>query len=132
MFGRRDDERVLRSREQLRFKVFSAVRDVALGTRLFRANFQLHEPEITVNVYPRFVHLDIALNEAQLHLLPLDTRPRDLTLFANELQQGIGKVAAGLKLELTVDPSKFGGSEPILAGSSLVGFRAVLLRPDSE
>jgi hypothetical protein len=128
--ARRQDERDLRAREQLKFRIYSAARDVVLATRLFRSNFQLHEPEITVNIYARFVDLNVCLNEAQLRLIPVESRPRDLELFAQELKSGVEKLAAGLQLDFTVDPAKFGGSETIMLGSTPIGFRAVLLRSE--
>jgi len=128
--GRREDERTLRAWEQLRFRVYSAARDIALGTQLFRTNFQLHEPEITVNVYARFVDLNVSLNGAQFHLIPLEGRSRDLDLFAQELEGGIRRVAATLELDFTTDPAQFGGSGPIRLVTVPIGYRAVLLRTD--
>lgn len=132
MWARRDDERVLRIREQLRFRVYAAVRDVALGTELFRSNFQLHEPEISINVYSHHVDVNASLSEAQLRLVPVTGRPRALSQFATELRDGIEKVATTLQLEFTVDRAKFGGSEPVAVGEVPVGFRAVLLRSNPD
>ena len=127
--ARREQERVIKSRERLRFRVYAAVRDVALGTELFRSHFELHEPEILVNVYVRFVDVNISLNEGQLHLLPAKGRSRDLNRFAEELRAGFGRIAADLHLEFTTDPSRFGGSEPVMLTDVPCGYRAVLLRP---
>ncbi len=130
MWGRRDVERVLKAREQLRFRLYAAVRDVALGTELFRSNFQLHEPEISINVYSQHVDVNASLSEAQLRLVPVTGRPHALNQFAQELRNGIAKAASALQLEFSVDRASFGGSEPVVVGDVPVGFRAVLLRSD--
>lgn len=132
MWARRDDERILRAREQLRFRVYAAVRNVALRTELFRSNFQLHEPEISVSVYSRYVDVNASLSEAQLRLVPVAGRAQALGRFAEELRTGIEKVAPTLQLEFSVDPASFGGSEPVMAGEAPVGLRAVLLRSDPD
>ena len=127
-----DAERVLAARERLRFRVFSAARDVALGTRLFRLNFQLHEPEISVNVYSRHVDVNVCLNEAQLRLLPKTERSRELEHFTRELQSGIERLAASVQLVFTLEKPQFGGSEAIMAGENAIGYHAVLLRPNPD
>ena len=130
--ARREQERVIKGRERLKFRVFAAVRDVALGTQLFRSNFQLHEPDIFVNVYPRYVDVNTTLNEGQLRLLPTDGRPGELNRFAVELKAGLERIAASLHLELTVDPARYGGSEPVILVDAPCGYRAVLLRSEPE
>lgn len=130
--ARREQERVLRAREKLRFRVYSAVRDVVLGTELFRSHFELHEPEIAVNVYARFVDVNASLTEGQLRLLPPRTRARDLNRFAEELRSGVQRVAADLQLEFSTDPARFGGSEPVMITDVPGGYRAVLLRPEGD
>ncbi|MGD0250819.1 MAG: hypothetical protein ABSB97_08065 [Thermoplasmata archaeon] len=130
--ARREQEQVLKDRERLRFRVYSAVRDVTLGTDLFRSHFQLHEPEIVVNVYARFVDVNTSLNEAQLRLLPARGRPRNLNRFAEELRAGAERVAADLHLEFTTDPARFGGSDAVMLVGVPVGYRAVLLRSQPE
>lgn len=130
--ARREQERVIKARERLKFRVYAAVREVALGTELFRAHFQLHEPEIVVNVYARFVDVNTSLNEAQLRLLPIPSRSRELSRFAEELRAGIENAATELHLEFTRDPAQFGGSEPVMLVDVPCGYRAVLLRPEPE
>ncbi len=129
MWGRRDEERVLKAREQLRFRLYAAIRDVALGTELFRANFQLHEPEISISVYSHHVDVNASLSESQLRLVATDGRPRVLTRFAEQLRSGMERAAITLQLELSEQPGRFGVSEPILVGEVPVGYHAVLLRP---
>jgi len=126
--ARREQERVIRGRERLKFRVYAAVRDVVLGTELFRSHFELHEPDIFVNVYAQYVDVHTSLNEGQMHLLPVNGRSRDLNRFAEELRTGIGRVATELHLEFTTDPARFGGSEPVMLVDVPCGYRAVLLR----
>jgi hypothetical protein len=130
--ARREQERVIRGRERLRFRVYTAVRDVVLGTELFRSHFELHEPEIFVNVYAQFVDVNTSLNEAQLHLLPARGRTRDLNRFAEELRTGLERIATTLHLEFTGDPARFGGSGPVMLVDVPCGYRAVLLRSERE
>jgi len=103
-----------------------------LGTELFRTNFQLHEPEIVVSVYAQHVDVNASLTENQLRLLPVKGRSRDLHRFAEELREGLGRLAAQLQLELTADPARWGGSEPVTLGDVPCGYRAVLLRRERE
>jgi hypothetical protein len=130
--ARKDQERAMKNRERVRFRVYNAVRDVMLGTALFRTNFQLHEPDITVNAYSQFIDVNASLNEAQLRLIPTDNRSRHLHQFAGELQDGITRIAARLNLELTTDPARFGGSGPVMLVNVPIGYRAVLLLHDRE
>jgi hypothetical protein len=130
--ARREQERVIRARERLKFRVYAAARDVVLGTELFRSNFQLHEPDIFVNVYPQFVDVNTSLNEGQLRLLPENSRSRDLSRFAEELRSGLEKVAANLHLEFTAEAARFGGSGPVTLVNVPIGYRAVLLRSERE
>jgi hypothetical protein len=130
--ARREQERVMKARERLRFRVYSAVRDVMLGSELFRSNFQLHEPDFVVSAYPAFLDVNASLNEGQLQLVPVENRPRDLNRFAEELRRGIEKVASNLGLELTTDPTQYGGSGPVMLVDVPIGYRAVLLRRGSE
>lgn len=122
----------MKARERLRFRVYNAVRGVVLSTELFRSNFQLHEPDIVVSAYARFIDVNASLNEAQLHLLTAVSRSRDLHRFAEELRHGIEKVATNLHLEFTTNPAQFGGSEPIMVVDVPIGYRAVLLRSESD
>jgi hypothetical protein len=130
--ARREQVRLIREREQLRFRVYSAARGMVLGTTLFQSNFQLHEPEIVVNVYSQYVDVNASLNEGQLRLLPTKDRSRDLHRFADELRVGLEKLADQLQLELTADPARWGGSEPVTLGNVPCGYRAVLLRSHRE
>jgi hypothetical protein len=130
--ARKEQERVMKDRERLKFRAYAASREVALASELFRSHFQLHEPEITVNVYARYVDVNVGLNDAQLRLLPARGRSRELHRFAEELRAGLEKVAAGLALEFTVDPSRFGGSGPIDLEDAPIGYRAVFRRPVPE
>jgi hypothetical protein len=130
--ARREQERVMKARERLRFRVYSAVRDVMLGSDLFRSNFQLHEPDLVVSAYAAFLDVNASLNEGQLQLIPVENRPRILSQFAEELHRGIERVARNLGLELALDSSQFGGSGPILLVNVPIGYRAVLLRRESE
>jgi hypothetical protein len=130
--ARREQERVMKARERLRFRVFTAVRDVMLGTDLFRSNFQLHEPEIVVNAYAPYFDVNASLNEAQLQLLPVDNRSRDLNHFAEQLRRGIQKIATDLRLEFATDSARFGGSTPVMLVDVPIGYRAVLLRSGPE
>jgi hypothetical protein len=130
--ARREQDRVIRSRERLKFRVFSAVRDVVLGTDLFRTHFQLHEPDVVVNVYRRYVDVVTSLNEAQLHTLPVRNRSKELNRFAEQVRIGLEKVAPGLELELGNDPTRFGGSEIVMLADVPIGFHATLLRSGNE
>jgi hypothetical protein len=129
---RREQARVIKGRERLKFRVYTAVRDVALGSELFRQHFELHEPDIVVNVYAQFVDVNTSLNEAQLHLLPARGRSHDLNRFAGELQAGMARIAPNLGLEFTTDPARFGGSGPVMLVTIPCGYRAVLLRSERE
>jgi hypothetical protein len=130
--ARREQERVIKARERLRFRVYTAVRDVMLGSELFRSHFELHEPDIVVNVYAQVVDVNASLNEAQLHLLPARGRSRELNRFAEELGAGLARMAPKLQLELTTDPLRFGGSGPVMLAGVPCGFRAVLIRAPQE
>ncbi|MFZ1023220.1 MAG: hypothetical protein WAN87_03710 [Thermoplasmata archaeon] len=130
--ARREQDRVIRSRERLKFRVFSVVRDLALGTDLFRSHFQLHEPDIIVNVYSHYVDVVTSLNEAQLHVLPVRNRTRELNRFGEQLRTGMERIATGLDLKISSDPAQFGGSEPVILVDAPIGYRAVLLRSGSE
>ncbi len=130
--ARREQDRVIRSRERLKFRVFSAVRDLVLATDLFRSHFQLHEPDIIVNVYRQYVDVVTALNEAQLHVLPVRNRSRELYRFAEQLRTGMERIATGLDLTLNDEPSRFGGSEPVMLVDVPSGYRAVLVRSGNE
>lgn len=129
---RKEQIRVLRDRERLRFRVFAAVRDVALGTELFRSHAEIHEPEVTVTVFPQAVDVTTSLTERQLHVLREKVRTGDLRRFADELRAGIGAGAGKLNLELSTDPARLGGSQPVLLAGVPSGYRAVLLRRDPE
>lgn len=128
----RAQETVLKGRERLKFRVYAAVREVVLGTELFRSHFELHEPDVFVNVYARLVDVNVSLNEAQLHLLPVSGRSRDLHRFAEEVRTGMERIAAKLHLEFTTDRARFGGSEPVMLVDVPCGYRAVLLRSERE
>ena len=130
--ARREQERAMKVRERLRFRVYTAVRDVMLETELFRSNFQLHEPDIFVSAYASFIDVNASLNEAQLHLLPVNSRSRDLHRFVEELRHGIERTATNLHLEFTTDPARFGGSGPVILVDVPIGYRAVLLRSEPE
>jgi hypothetical protein len=130
--ARREQDRVIRSRERLKFRVYSTVRDLVLGTELFRAHFQLHEPDIIVNVYRHYVDVVTSLNEAQFHVLPVRNRSRELNRFAEQLQIGMEKIARDLDLTFTSDAARFGGSEPVMLVDVPCGYRAVLLRSGAE
>jgi hypothetical protein len=130
--ARREQERVIKARERQKFRVYAAVRDLVLSTELFRSHFELHEPDIVVNVYARFVDAHISLNEGQLHLLPARGRARELNHFAEELRTGIARIALDLHLEFTTEPARFGGSEPVMLVDVPIGYRAVLLRSQRE
>jgi hypothetical protein len=125
-------ERAITARERLRFRVYSAVRDVGLRTELFRTHPELHEPEISVNVYAQLVDVNASLTEGQIRLLREKVRPRDLNRFAEELRDGIRKAAESLQLEFTLDPARFGGSQPVVLVDVPSGYRAVLLRREPE
>jgi hypothetical protein len=129
---RKEQIRVLRDRERLRFRVFAAVRDVALGTELFRTHAEIHEPEVTVNVLGHVVDVTTALTERQLHVLREKVRAEDLRRFADELRAGIEAGAAKLNLEFSTDPARHGGSQPVLLAGVPSGYRAVLVRRDAE
>jgi hypothetical protein len=122
----------MKARERLRFRVYSAVREVMLGTELFRSNFQLHEPDFVVSAFATYLDVNASLNEGQLQLIPVDNRSRNLDRFAEELRRGIEKVASTLGLEFTRDPTRFGGSGPVMLLDVPIGYRAVLLRLESE
>lgn len=108
------------------------MRDLVLATDLFRSHFQLHEPDIIVNVYRQYVDVVTALNEAQLHVLPVRNRSRELNRFAEQLRTGMERIATGLDLTLNDEPSRFGGSEPVMLVDVPSGYRAVLVRSGNE
>lgn len=122
----------MKLREKLRFRVYNAVRDVMLGSDLFRSNFQLHEPEISVNAYAPFIDVNASLNEAQVQLLPVEGRAEDLNRFAEQLRHGISRIAHDLHLELDSDPARSGGSGPVMLVDVPIGYRAVLRRLEHE
>jgi len=130
--AKKEQLRVIKLRDRVKCRVYSAVRDVGLRTELFRTHAELHEPDISVNVYPRYVDLNICLTEGQLYLLSAAGRSRELTHFAEELRTGIARVAPNLHLEFTADPAQYGGSEPVMLTDVPYGFRAVLLRSEPE
>jgi hypothetical protein len=122
----------LKVRERLRFRVYTGVRDIMLGADLFRSNFQLHEPEITVSAYAPYLDVNACLNEAQLRLIPVESRSSDLGRFTEQLRLGIEKLATDLHLVFTTDSARFGGSWPVMLSDVPIGYRAVLLRLESE
>lgn len=130
--ARKEQLRLIKLRERLKFRVYSAVRDVGLRTELFRTHAELHEPDISVNVYPRYVDLNICLTEGQLFLLSAAGRGSELTQFAEELRTGIARAAPILHLKFAMDPAQHGGSEPVMLTDVPCGFRAVLLRLEPE
>ena len=130
--ARREQDRVIRSRERLKFRVFSAVRDLVLGSDLFRTHFQLHEPDIVVNVYSQYVDVVTCLNESQLHILPVRNRSRELSRFGEQLRVGMERIATGLELKFSSDAAQFGGSEPVMLVDVPIGYRAVFPRSGSE
>lgn len=130
--SKREHERVLRTRERLRFRVYAAVRGVVLGTELFRTHPSLFEPDVVINVYPHLVDVQTSLNEGQLRLVPANRRSVELNRFAEELRAGMEKVATDLDLEFTSAATHFGGSQPVMLVDVPTGYRAVLLRRDPE
>jgi hypothetical protein len=128
----RELERIVKARERLKFQVYAAVRDVALRTELFRSHPQLHEPEISVHVYPQLVDVYTSLTEGQLRLLRVSGPRRDLTQFALELRRGIEVSARNLGLTFTEEPHRLGGSQPVGLLDSACGYRAVLIRSEPE
>jgi len=122
----------MKARERLKFRAFAAVRNVVLGTELFRSHFELHEPDISVSVYPQFVDVNTSLTEGQLRLLPAKGRSRELNRFSEELRAGLQQVGGELHLELTTDTDPFGGSGPVMLVDVPCGYRAVLLRSQRE
>ncbi len=130
--ARKEHERVMRAREKLKFRVYAAVRDAVLATDLFRAHSQLYEPDIVVNIYPRWVDVTTVLTEVQVRLLPVAGRTRVLHRFAEQLRAAIAGAAKGLELEFTEDPARWGGSQPVLLVDIPTGYRAVLLRSAPE
>ena len=126
--ARKEQERVIKNRERLKFRVYTAVRDITLGTELFQSHFELHEPDVAVNVYAQFVDVNVSLNEAQLHLLPAKGRAGDLNRFVEEIRTGLEKMVPPLQLEFTTDRARWGGSEPVVLVDVPCGYRAVLLR----
>jgi hypothetical protein len=130
--ARREHERIMKARERLKFRVYAAVRGVVLGTELFRSHSELYEPEIIVNVYAQFVDANASLNEGQVRLLPVRGRTGYLNRFAEEMRNGIEKIAPSLHLELTTDPARFGGSQPVMLVDVPCGYRAVLIRREPE
>lgn len=128
----RELERVLRTRDRVRFRVYAAVRDAMLRSELFRSVPQLHEPEVVVNVTGAWVDVTAALNEGQFHLLLANERTPDLPRFAEELRRGIENAAREIGLDLSTDPARFGGSQPVMLGPLPIGYRAALLRRDES
>jgi hypothetical protein len=130
--ARKEHERIMRARERLKFRVYAAVRDVVLGTELFRTHTEFFEPEVVVNVFAQYVDVTTSLSEGQVRLLPVRNRARDLNRFAEELRAGIQRVASDLGLEFALDPLRYGGSQAVTLGDVPSGFRGVLLRRESE
>lgn len=130
--AQRERERLVKARERLKFQAYAAVRDVALRTELFRSHPQLHEPEISVNVYPQFVDVYASLTEGQLRLLRVGGVRQDLDRFAAELKKGIEGAVGSLRLTLTEDPAQLGGSLPVKLLGGAIGYRAVLVRNEPE
>ncbi len=122
----------MKLRERLRFRVFAAVREAAFQTELFRSHPEFYEPDIFVNVYAHWVDAHTALNEGQVHLLPLRGRAGDLSRYVDQLRAGIEQRAPALQLEFTADPARFGGSQAVMLADVPIGYRAVFLRHDRE
>ena len=130
--ARKARERVSSARERLKFRVYSAFRDVVLRTDLFRSHFELHEPDITVNVYPQFADVMTYLNEAQFRVLRRSVQPAELRRFAEQLRVGAEKVANDLHLVSTSDQAGYGSSGPVMLVDVPIGYRAVLIRSEPE
>lgn len=130
--ARREHERIMRSRDRLKFQVYALARGVVLATELFRTHSELYEPEIIVNIYPGTIDVYTSLTEGQVRLLPVTGRAQLLRKFAEELRAGLARAAPGLHLDLSADPAYLGGSQPILLGDVPSGYRAVLVRRDPE
>jgi hypothetical protein len=130
--ARREQERVLRSREHLRFQVFAAVRRVAFGAELFRTHPEFYEPDIFVNVYPEFVDATTALTEGQVRLLPVHARARELSRYAEELRGGFQTLAPSLRLEFVAGPSRFGVTEPVMLVDIPIGYHALFARRERD
>jgi hypothetical protein len=130
--AQRARERVSSARERLKFKVYSSFRDVVLRTDLFREHFELHEPDISVNVYAQFVDASTCLNEAQFRLLRGSVPPIGLRRYAEQLQLGVGKLATDLHLEPATGPGPLGASGPVMLADVPIGYRAILLRPEPD
>jgi len=116
----------MRDRERLKFRLYAAVRDLTLGSELFRTHYELHEPEVTVGVYEQFVDVSVALTEGQLRLLPAAGRSRDMGRFAEELKVGLSKVAVGLGLDPPAGADPLGLSGPVDLVGVPIGYRAIL------
>lgn len=131
--ARRDNERVVNSRERLRARVDAKVREFVLGSALFRAHPELGQPDVFVHVYSQFVHVVTSLNGAQLSILPIHGRTRDLNHFAEELRERFERLATDLHMTLVTEPGgPFGKSTPVMVIDTPSGYWAVLSRPHPD
>ena len=122
----------MKLRERLRFRLYAAVRDLALGTELFRVHYALHEPEVQVGVYPQFADVSTVLTEGQLRLLPGEGRGRELPKYAAELAVGFARVGQELGLDLLPNPSSLELSGPVRLADVPIGYRAIFRRTGPE
>ena len=122
----------MKLRERLRFRLYAAVRDLALGTELFRVHYSLHEPEVLVSVYAQFAEVSTTLTENQLRLLPGEGRARELPRFAAELEAGFTRIAGDLGLELLPNPNALELSGRVQLAGVPIGYRAIFGRLGAE
>jgi hypothetical protein len=131
--ARMKHDRLMKARQRLQNRVLTSVRNIVLGTALFRSHPELHDPDVSVTVYAQFVLVTTSLNGGQLEILPVDGRARDLNEFAEQLREGLETLAADLHLPMVQDPgSPLGRSGPIMVLDTPSGYQAVLLRQEGK
>lgn len=128
----KEEERVLRAREKLRFRLFAAVREMMLATELFRTHYELHEPEVVVSVFADDVDIVAVLNESQIRLLKGRVGLGELTRFAADVRRGLARCATEAGLEARSD--RHGREEPALVAlvDAPIGCHAVLGRHERD
>ncbi|MGA8542030.1 MAG: hypothetical protein WB947_00585 [Thermoplasmata archaeon] len=127
-------ERKQRADERLRQRLEERIRELVAATALVRSHPELGEIRPSFAVVSQYVIANVCLDPAQLKILPLNGRTRDLEAFTEELRAGLEKLSADIRLPLSRAPSAFPISTPICVLPPDVhgGYSAVFLRPKRE
>lgn len=128
---RREHEREMDSQRRLEARVLNAIRGLTSATTLFRSRPELGEPDVYAHAYLQFVQLNVCLNPAQIRLLPVAGRDRELEQFTEQVRIGIEDIAQQLHLGFMPGAGPFGNTGPIgvLPPNVPGGYSAVLTRP---